>query len=344
MAALDYFLANAVSDGWRRLETSAQTAATLADGWVVSTGSTNHSEYEVTVERAASTFTGTTVPDGSLDTTLKDAFRSVAALDGSFASANWVFHFVVRAVTNGGAQDGRVRFRLIKANADGSNATEITAAQQQASEVLNVSTSADFDSTLTFNPGAFSISNQYLFIQIAWERTGAGGMTSSDIAFRTGSSSTVGTRITTADFTANQTLAAGTPTVTFSAPTATRIATRTLTAGAPVVVFTAPAATLSAAGGPQTLVAGTPVITFSAPAATRLATKALVAGTPTVVLSAPAMNLLPGGVTISLGVPVVTFMAPSAVLLGGGAGGGFGEWSPMILYSTKKFSPLMNRR
>jgi hypothetical protein len=67
--------------------------------------------------------------------------------------------------------------------------------------VTNVSTSADFDSNLTFNPGAFSISAQYLFFQIAWERTGAGGMTTSDIDFRTGSSGSVGTRVLTADFT-----------------------------------------------------------------------------------------------------------------------------------------------
>lgn len=204
MPVLNYYLANATSDSWRRLSTSTQAAATLTDGWIVSTGTTNHAEYEVGVERAATTFTGTTVPDGTLDTALKDAFRSELALSGDFASANWEFHFVVRADTNGGAQDGRIRFRLIKANADGSSATQITGAQQQGSAVTDVSTSADFDSTLTVNPGAFSMANQYLFIQIAWERTGAGGMTSSDIHFRSGSSSSAGTRIITANFTSSQ--------------------------------------------------------------------------------------------------------------------------------------------
>lgn len=201
MATLSYFLANATTDSWRSLETSAQAATTINDGWVVSTGNTNHSEYAVGVERAASTFTGTTVPDGTLDTSLKDAFRSVAALTGDFASANWVFHFVVRGVTSAGSQAGRIRFRIITADADGSNATEITSGQQQASAVTITGTGTDFDSTLTVNPGAFSISGQYLFIQIAWERTAAGGMTNADVNWRTGSSSSAGTRITTSDFT-----------------------------------------------------------------------------------------------------------------------------------------------
>jgi hypothetical protein len=202
VASLTYYLQGSEISGWEALHTTTAAAATTATGWIVSTGATNHSEMEQGVERAATTFLTTLPPDGSLDgILLNDAMRIVTALTGDFASANWVAHFVVRAVTNGGAQDGRIRFRLFKADADGSNATEITSGHQQCSIVTNVSTSADFDSTLTFNPGAFNISNQYLFFQIAWERTGAGGMTSADILFRTGSSSTVGTRITTSDFT-----------------------------------------------------------------------------------------------------------------------------------------------
>jgi hypothetical protein len=200
MAALSFFLADAADAGWQRLSESTQSAATIAAGWVVGTGSTNHSEFEEGAERAASTFAGTGPPDGSLDATLNDAFRSENPLSGDFASASWDFHFVMRAITNGGAQDGRVRFRIIRADADGSNAVEITGAQQQGALVSNVSTSADFDSNLAFNPGAFTILGQHLFIQIAWERTGAGGMATSDMHFRTGSSSSAGTRIVTADF------------------------------------------------------------------------------------------------------------------------------------------------
>jgi hypothetical protein len=142
------------------------------------------------------------VPDGTLDTTNKDAMRSPTALTGSFASANWSFQFAVRSPTQGGAADGRIRYRIIKAAADGTSATEITAGQQQASLLTDVGNAADANSTATFNPGAFSVTNQYVFIQIAWERTGAGGMTTTNIRLRTGSAATpTGTSILTADFT-----------------------------------------------------------------------------------------------------------------------------------------------
>lgn len=202
MAVKNYYLTATTADGWRTIDEATQAAATNADGWIVSTGATNHAEYAVGVERAATTFTATIAPDGTLDTTLKDAFRSTSPLTGRFASGSWQFNFVVRAVTNAGTQNGRIRFRMIKANADGSNATEITLGQQSAGLTGAIAnTTADFTSTVSFNPGAFTILDQYLFIQIAWERTAAGAMTSSDVNWRTGSSTSAGTRIVTADFT-----------------------------------------------------------------------------------------------------------------------------------------------
>jgi hypothetical protein len=206
MPALTFYMVNGVdANGWQSLSESAQAAADSAAGWVVGTGGTLHSELAANTERASTTFTGTTVPDGSLDTTLKDAMRSPNALNGTFAAANWTFQFAVRSPVQGGAADGRIRIRLIKADANGANATEITAAQQQCSAVTNVTSAADFNSSLTLNPGSFTITNQYLFIQVAWERTGAGGMSTTNIRLRTGSAATpTGTVITTSNFTSNQ--------------------------------------------------------------------------------------------------------------------------------------------
>src|SRR3954464_14648777 len=134
MATKSWYLTATTGAGWRTVDESTQAAANSTDGWVVSTGSTNHSAYFVGVSRAATTFTATTEPNGALDTTNKDAFRTTNPLCGNFASANWVFHFVVRS-TSAGSQAGRIRFRLIKADADGGNAVEITSGQQQASAV-----------------------------------------------------------------------------------------------------------------------------------------------------------------------------------------------------------------
>src|SRR5262245_61521104 len=249
MATKTYYLTATTGDGWRTLDEATQTAATNADGWTHGTGNTNHSEFQVGTKRAATTFTGTTVPDGSLDTSLKDAFRSTNALIGDFASANWTFTFVVRAPTSATGQNGRIRFRLLKAAADGSSATELPAAQQQCSLTGGMaSTSADFTTTLTVNPGAFSLANQYLFIQVAWERTTAASMTTADVQFRTGSSASAGTRITTSDFTPGaQTLSASAATVNVTAATATPVAVVTLAASAAPVNVSAPTATISAA-------------------------------------------------------------------------------------------------
>jgi hypothetical protein len=199
VATIKWYLVNAAdANGWQQLSETAQIPTTSNSGWVVGTGATLNSELQALNERASTTFVGSTVPDGTLDTTLKDAFRT-PILTGTFASGNWTFTFAVQSPTQGGAADGQIVFRLIKANADGSGATEITSAQQSASVCTNVSTS-DVNGTLTFNPGAITFTSQYLFIQVAWKRTGAGGMTTTNIRLRAGTAST-GTTVLSSDFT-----------------------------------------------------------------------------------------------------------------------------------------------
>lgn len=204
MPALTWYLTNnSVSAGsdLSLTDPGAEAYRSPVTGWVVSTGLTNHSEWFNDVERAATTFTGTTVPDGSLDTTNGDFWTSPTALSGSFASANWNVHFSCRANTLGDTQDGRIRIRLFRGvNQDGSSATEITSAQQQGGLVTNLLTSATQVSTVTWNPGVISVTNEYIFVQLAWERTGAAGMSSGDVNARIGGAS--GSRVITADFTA----------------------------------------------------------------------------------------------------------------------------------------------
>jgi hypothetical protein len=152
------------------------------------------------VERAASTFVDTAPPDGTPDTTNGDCLRSTNTYNGDFASGNWTVNGTFIAVTNGGSQDGNIVFRLLRgANADGSGATEITSGQQSGSAITNLTTSAQQTSSLTFNPGAFTVTNEYIFVQLAWQRTGAGGMTTSDVDMRIGDTAT---RVVSSDFTA----------------------------------------------------------------------------------------------------------------------------------------------
>src|SRR5512147_2591994 len=93
MAALNFYLNDALVNSWQQLTEGTQAAATTA-GWIVSTGTTNRSEWASGTgsgtERAATTFDATTYPDGSINTTIFDCFRSQNAYSGDFASANWV--------------------------------------------------------------------------------------------------------------------------------------------------------------------------------------------------------------------------------------------------------------
>jgi hypothetical protein len=208
-----WYLANATSGGWRTVSESFQAAATINDGWVVATGAVNHSAYAAGVERAATTFLNAVPPNGTLDTSLFDAFRTENPYLGTFASGNWEVHFVVRAVTSATGQDGRIRFRLMKGSADGISFTEITSGHQACSLLTDVST-GDNDSSLIFNPGAFAVTNEYLFLQLAWERTGGATMANADINWRTGSALTTGTRIASASFADGATSVTVTPTGT----------------------------------------------------------------------------------------------------------------------------------
>jgi hypothetical protein len=209
MATQTHYLTNTLVGGWQSMSTTtpgADAYASPVTGWIVGStapGSLLYSSFAPAAERLESTFAATAQPDGTLDTSLKDALYIDPGGGGDYASGNWTVNGVVRANTNGGAQDGRLRYRLFKADADGTNATEITAAAQLGATLTNVSNAADFNSSVTFNPGAFSVTaSQKLFLQLAWERTGAGGMTTADINFRIGTNST---RVVTADFTAGST-------------------------------------------------------------------------------------------------------------------------------------------
>lgn len=205
MAALTLWLTDNDASVFSEISETAPGAEayrTAITGWIVGTGATLRAHYDNDVEVAAASFVDSLPPDGTLDSTNGDGWRSQNAYTGSFASANWNVDVVVRANTNGGAQDGLAHARLFRsANADGSGATEITGAAQAGTTVTNLATSASQTSRATFNPGAFSLTNEYLFVQLAWERTGAGGMTTADVNMRIGPTVDVGSRVVTANFT-----------------------------------------------------------------------------------------------------------------------------------------------
>src|SRR5262245_19114951 len=211
MAVKTWYVQQDLATGSNHQELSETDPGTEAfaspvTGWVVSTTAGGTAPYDAQTEQAAATFTGTH-PDGSINTA-GDCWRTESTYNGNFASGNWEIHFTCRQNTNPPGQ-GRILFRMFRsANADGSSATEITGATQTGSTVTPTTSTVDSNLT-TFNPGAFSVSNEYIFFQLAWERITGGGMTSADVNMRVGNSAGAGSRVISADFTALPTSTTG---------------------------------------------------------------------------------------------------------------------------------------
>ncbi|HEY6022398.1 MAG TPA: hypothetical protein VIY48_21825 [Candidatus Paceibacterota bacterium] len=156
---------------------SAPADAATLTGWTVAGRAVgDFARMAYNLERGAGTFSSTAQPSGApnnaVETGAGDCFR-IGPLTGSFPAGDWNFSFAVRADSLGGTQDGRMNVRVWRsANADGSSATEITAGATALSTVTNLTTSASQNSTGTVTLGAVSLTNEYLFIQLAWEVTG----------------------------------------------------------------------------------------------------------------------------------------------------------------------------
>ncbi len=174
-----YFLDSTASGsnfGQLQFGGSAPSTATTATGWTVDTvGSSNYALMAYGSERLSSTFSGTAQPAGNPDNSLGDCFRSTSTLSGDFATGVWTIAIPVIAVSAAAGQDGRVRVRLWKsANATGTSPTEITSGAVAGTTVTNLTTGAEQVSTVTTGSiTGFSLANEYLFVQVAWEITGA---------------------------------------------------------------------------------------------------------------------------------------------------------------------------
>lgn len=176
--------------------------ASPVTGWVVGTSSlTIYSMFDSQVETSTQV---TPVPTlGTPNITTGDCLRTTNTYTGSFASGNWEVHLCCRANTFAGGQNIAIRFMLLRgANANGSGATAIGGTRTALISTGILSTTATGDSNLTFNPGAFSVSNEYIFVQFYIEKMALSSMSTGDANIRIGNASGFGTRVISADFTA----------------------------------------------------------------------------------------------------------------------------------------------
>lgn len=302
MAAKVWYMVPSVLAGLVTTSPGAEAYASGPTGWIVSTGAgPDYSSLAMGGERAATTFGATVQPDGSLDIVNGDFFVSEAAYTGTFAAANWTIDFAVRAQTGGGAHDGNAGFRLFRmSSSDGAGTNvEITAGVQVGSTVTNLATSATQKSSVTFNPGSFSVTNEFIGIQVGWKRTGAGAMTSDDVNLRVGTGASV---VTSSDFSLGATTHATTGALTgpgaVIAGTAAHIAIHgtsgALTGPGSTIAGTASSATprpsSGALVGPGSVVAGTAARTHVFPTSGDLVG-------PGAVIAGSAARTAPAGTT-----------------------------------------------
>ena len=147
-------------------------ASTSTTGWIVGNtlGAAQYSRQSFRQERAVATFTGTAEPSGVPLGKAQDSWRISAGTTGTFSAGTWYSSVSVIAVTSGGFRDGRARFRIWRSsNEDGTTATEVTAGAMVGSNVTDLSTTVAQSSSASTQIASFSLSGEYLFLQVAWE-------------------------------------------------------------------------------------------------------------------------------------------------------------------------------
>ena len=194
-----FYIKDALASGSNHLSLqdggSAPSAARIITGWIVGTLTpTRYALMDSQTERASAAHTTTIQPSAAPDDTLGDCFRSENPLTGSFAAGNWSFSFEVQGETRAtSTHDGRLRLRVwTSPNADGSAGTAQVAAFV-TSAYTDLANSAVQTITATWNASAFSVTNEYVFVQVAHELTGAGNNSNSDTHLRVGPANSVTT-------------------------------------------------------------------------------------------------------------------------------------------------------
>jgi len=180
-------------------DAGAITTATTATGWVVGTTSaTAYSLQTYATVKLAATFGGSAMPATSPITT--DCWRSDGKYYLTFATGTWTVATSVISVTQGASGAGRITARIWRsANADGSSAVEITSGAISTGQWSNLTTATAQNLTGTQSIASFSLTGEYLFLQLAAEIDTASANAAANVTLRVDSTNS---KVTTAGFTA----------------------------------------------------------------------------------------------------------------------------------------------
>ena len=161
------------------------------------TAAGNYAKYFRNTQRQAADFNTTVQPDGLIDNVHGDCLRTQNAYTGSFAAGNWTISFGLRPNTVHVGTTATLRARIFRSkDPGGARAVELTASPLATANFDGSNTSAQ-SLNVTWSPGAFSLSGEYLFFELTLNITGAGNLTTYTWAIQTGPAIS---QITTTDF------------------------------------------------------------------------------------------------------------------------------------------------
>lgn len=192
-------------------EETAPAANAATNGWTVAKGATSvpHWRSRLGVASAVASgagsatdqISGTSVPTKGTSNTITTAGDSFVAgpYTGAFAATAWTFNFRMIA-TVVSSQAGRINCQVWKGpNADGTGATKLTATELNGSTITVTTTVAN--STVNWTPASIlTFSNEYLFIQVEWQVTTAGGSTTANVLFNQVTTTANTPTVVTSDF------------------------------------------------------------------------------------------------------------------------------------------------
>lgn len=167
-------------------ETPPSSSATTTTGWTPGkTGAGFFSTIQRGVERQAITFLSAVEPTKPPRSTAGNALV-YGPLTGTYTAGDWDFSTSVVAATRGGAS-GRMRVRVRKGPDlnDGFTAVDMSPDSYPLSTVVSLTTSTPQTSSglvpVTQN---LTLSNEYIFVQFAWEVTAAANNVNTDVLVR----------------------------------------------------------------------------------------------------------------------------------------------------------------
>ena len=150
-------------------------ASTSTTGWIVgnSLAAAQYSLLSFRQEKDAVTFSSSAQPSAAPAGKAQDCFRISVATTGTFSAGTWYSSVSVIAVSSGGVQDGRARFRIRRHTTEDASdlGAQITQGTMVGSNVTDLSTTVAQSSSASTQIASFSLSGEYLFLQIAWENT-----------------------------------------------------------------------------------------------------------------------------------------------------------------------------